>query len=173
MTRYAIVDAEGTVQNIVRGRPPEREGYEVVELGDRPAWKGGTYDPEAGTFARPRPSHEALVQQVRREARHRESLGLTYKGHHIDTDPESVARLTSATVQAGRDSSRDRTWRNSRGERVSLTAEEVKDLADRVDDYIQAVLQREDELLEELEQADDPLEVDLDSGWPDPGDYSS
>lgn len=115
---------------------------------------------------------ERRMREVHAKAQERESVGLTHGGRHIDTDPASVQRLMGAAVENVRGRGRGRRWPNRRGEVLDLDASEVDEVADRVGDYLDAVRRHAADLTEQIQEAEDPRTPDLDSGWPDPGEYS-
>lgn len=94
-----------------------------------------------------------------------EVAGITVNGTRVQTDRETRAILTGAALQAGRQPERAFRWKGPDGF-VPLDSPTVLAIADAVSDYVQACFDREAALLAEVDEAEDPLGVDIESDWP-------
>ena len=92
----------------------------------------------------------------------KETSGITINGNFITTDRNSQAKITGA-YNATQISGDSLNWKTDNGW-VTLTPEEVKNIALTVFNHVQACFNREEELSQEI---DTNVDADISLGWPD------
>lgn len=105
---------------------------------------------------------KAVLRRLHRIADEKRDAGITVEGIPIRTDLTGITRITGAELG----SMPERRFVTGEGESVTLTALQVANIFQHVDDHVQGCFDRWAELIHEVNVSDSPASVDLTAGWP-------
>ena len=126
---------------------------------------------------------EALEEQRQAEARQRailalpdriaelrwqhETSGTTFNGIPLATDRESRAMMDGALMMlTNGPPNRTVRWKGKDRTFFEVDRDSLQAINEAVWEHVEACFDRERELLEAIEDAEDPLSVDIEAGWP-------
>lgn len=103
-----------------------------------------------------------LLNELDGIANRRRNAGITVDGVPVRTDQIGLARITGAKM-SGRS---ERKFPTGGGDYVTLSSADIDGIFEAVDSYIEQVDNRQVELIEAIKASDDPINIDLEAGWP-------
>jgi len=147
--------------------PPAASGFTKRVTEQTPTLVGSDYVQawqEVDRFSSLAEAKEALETTIADKARELRDGGLTVSGMLVGTDAEARSLLLGAKTNP-------KTSRKivTKGGKAELNSAQMTAIVDAVDDFIQAVMERQYDLLVATEAAQSFAEldaIDIDSGWP-------
>ena len=110
-------------------------------------------------------AREGMKAKIKSQRDKAMRAGIEMQGMTLDTDDKSQARITGAALAAQIDPETEIRWKTPQGF-VTLDAPTIIAIAQAVRSRVQDCFDREDELLADLAEADDPAALDPTTGWP-------
>lgn len=128
-------------------------------------WTGERYEQRwqvHDKFASTDEIRQHMQRQLDDVAKRKRDAGINVNGIPVKTDADGVAWITGAKT-----SSRDsRVYPLGGGESVMLDRADIDGIFEAVDAHITAVDDRHAQLMSEIAASSDPINVDIESGWP-------
>ena len=115
---------------------------------------------------------QAMIERLAQVRYDREVIGVYVNGIYITTGDRSKllinGKVNRALIsQQMGDTNWSCQWKIGSNTYINLNAQQIIGIGMAIDSYVQACFDNEATLADQIANSNDPLSIDLDSGWPD------